>query len=104
MALQVNEVLAKPGLNAWVIVYVKNKGGNLSTMTQALTSIVSCERLCLHNHLWSHIGGMLCLNVVNMSLMLLRFEVTSQSHYNAKCEWIVAHLILVRPKTLIMNS
>jgi hypothetical protein len=80
MVLQVNEVLAKHGLNAWVIACVKNKGGNLSSMTQALTSVVSCEGLGLHNHLWSHIEGMLCLNVVNMSLMILKFDVTIQSH------------------------
>jgi hypothetical protein len=43
MVLQVNEVLAKHGLNAWVIAYVKGERGNLSTITQALTSVVSCE-------------------------------------------------------------
>jgi hypothetical protein len=47
MALQVNEILVKHGLNACVIAYVKNKGDNISTMTQALTSIVSCEKLVL---------------------------------------------------------
>jgi hypothetical protein len=104
MALKVSEILAKHGLNVWVIAYVKDKGANLSTITQVLTSAVSCEGLGLHNHLWSHIGGMLCLNVVNMSSMILKFEVTSQFHYYVKREWIVAHLILVRPKTLIMNS
>jgi hypothetical protein len=52
MALQVNEVLTKHGLNVQVIAYVKDKGGDLSTMTQALISIVSCERLSKwHNHL-----------------------------------------------------
>jgi hypothetical protein len=52
MALQVNEVLTKHGLNVQVIAYVKDKRGDLSTMTQALISIVSCERLSKwHNHL-----------------------------------------------------
>lgn len=52
MALQVNEVLAKHGLKVLVIAYVKNKGGNISTMTQAFLSILSCERLSKsHNHL-----------------------------------------------------
>jgi hypothetical protein len=52
MVLQVNVMLAKHGFNVQVIAYVKDKGGNLSTMTQALISIVSCERLSKwHNHL-----------------------------------------------------
>jgi len=74
MALQVNEVLTKHGLNVQVIAYVKDKGGDLSTMTQALISIVFCERLSKwHNHLWGHVGGMMCLNVVNMPLMIIKF-------------------------------
>jgi len=52
MALQINEMLAKHGLNVWVIAYVKNKRGKLSTMTETLISIISCERLNnWHNHL-----------------------------------------------------
>jgi hypothetical protein len=49
MALQVNEVLVKHGLNARVIAYVKDErgNGNLLTMTQALICIVSCEKLGL---------------------------------------------------------
>jgi len=43
MALQVNDVLAKHGLNACVLAYVKNEGSNLSTMTFVLTSVVFCE-------------------------------------------------------------
>jgi hypothetical protein len=39
--LQVNEVFAKHGLNVQVIIYVKEEGGDLSTMTTILTSIVS---------------------------------------------------------------
>ncbi len=74
MALQVNEVLTKHGLNVQVIAYVKDKGGDLSTMTQALISIVSCERLSKwHNHLWGQVGGMMCLSVVNMPLMIIKF-------------------------------
>jgi hypothetical protein len=47
MALQVNEILGKHGLNACVIAYVKDKRGNLLTMTQVLIFIVSCEKLGL---------------------------------------------------------
>jgi hypothetical protein len=62
MALQVNEVLTKHGLNVRGIAYIKDKRGNLSTMTQALISIISCERLSKwHNHLWGHVGGMMCV-------------------------------------------
>jgi hypothetical protein len=58
MVLQVNEVLVKHGLNAHVIAFIKDEGGNFSTMTQALASIVSCEKLGV----WHiHFGGMLCL-------------------------------------------
>jgi hypothetical protein len=43
-------------------------------MTQVLASIVSCERLGVwHIHLWIHFGGVLCLKVVNMPLMILKF-------------------------------
>jgi hypothetical protein len=74
MVLQVNEVLVKHAFNAHVIAYVKDEGGNFSTMTQALASIVSCGKLRVwHIHLWIHFGGMLCLKVVNMPLMILKF-------------------------------
>ncbi len=47
MALQVNKVLQTHGLNAKIIAYVKYEGNNLSTMTTALTFVVSCEVLGL---------------------------------------------------------
>jgi hypothetical protein len=33
MALQVNEILAKHGLNVWIIASIKNEVGNFKTMT-----------------------------------------------------------------------
>jgi hypothetical protein len=51
MALQVNDVLAKHGLDAHVLAYVKNEGSNLSIMTFALSSVVSCEMLGLWHRL-----------------------------------------------------
>jgi hypothetical protein len=47
MALQVNDVLVKHMLNVYVVAYVKDEGNNFSTMTFALTFIVSCENLGL---------------------------------------------------------
>ncbi len=47
MALQVNDVLAKYGFNTQIIAYVKDERGNINTMTNALTFIVSCETLSL---------------------------------------------------------
>ncbi len=47
MALQVNDILAKYGLNTCVLLYVKDERNNLSTMTSTLTFIVSCEVLGL---------------------------------------------------------
>jgi hypothetical protein len=44
MTLQVNKILAKHEFNVWIIAYVEDEGSNLSTMTQALTFIVPCER------------------------------------------------------------
>ncbi len=74
MVLQVNEVLVKHGLNARVIAFVKDVGGNFSTMTQVLASIVSCEKLGVrHIHLWIHFGGMLCVKLVNMPLMIIAY-------------------------------
>ncbi len=71
MALQVNEVLEKHGFNAQVIAYVKNEGGNISTMTQALTFVVSCEKLGLA-HLsvalfWGHVIYKCCQHATNDS-------------------------------------
>jgi hypothetical protein len=47
MALQVNDVFAKYGLNARIIAYVKDEGGILNTITNALTFDVSYETLGL---------------------------------------------------------
>jgi hypothetical protein len=47
MFLEVNEILAKHELNVQLISYVKDERGNLATMTQALTSTVSCEKVGL---------------------------------------------------------
>jgi hypothetical protein len=43
MVLQVNDVLAKHGLNAQVLAYVKGEGRNFSTMISISTLVVSCE-------------------------------------------------------------
>jgi hypothetical protein len=43
MALQMNDVLAKHRFNAHVLAYVEDEGVNFSTMTFALTFVVSCE-------------------------------------------------------------
>jgi hypothetical protein len=43
MALQMNDVLAKHRFNARVLAYVEDEGVNFSTMTFALTFVVSCE-------------------------------------------------------------
>jgi hypothetical protein len=40
MALQVSDVFVKYGFNAQIIAYVKDEGGNLNTMTNALTFVV----------------------------------------------------------------
>jgi hypothetical protein len=58
MALQVNDVLAKYGFNVRIIAYVKDEGGNLNTMTNALTFIVYYEALGLQTPFvvscWGH--------------------------------------------------
>lgn len=47
MALRVNDIIAKHGLNTRVLVYVKNERNIFFTRTSTLTSIVSCEVLGL---------------------------------------------------------
>jgi len=47
MAIQVNEMLITYGLNVKMLAYVKDEGNNLSTMTSALTFVVSCKLLGL---------------------------------------------------------
>ncbi len=73
-------------LNACVIAYVKNKGGNLSTMTQALTSIVSCEKLGLAHPFvgscWGHAMFKCCQYATNdckvyVGLITIFIRVTS---------------------------
>jgi hypothetical protein len=59
MALQVNEMLAKHGLNAWVIAYVKDKGSNISTTTIILTFLFHVKCWGWQHHLWGYVGGML---------------------------------------------
>jgi hypothetical protein len=70
MALQVNEMLAKHGFNAWVITYVKDERSNISTMTIVLTFIVSCEMLGMATPFvglcWRHV-------IANMPQMIINF-------------------------------
>jgi hypothetical protein len=47
MAIQVNEVLVTYGLNAKILAYVKDDNNNLSIMTNALNSVISCALLRL---------------------------------------------------------
>ncbi len=47
MAIQVNNVFAKHGLNIHVLAYVKDEWNNLTITTFALTLIMSCEVLGL---------------------------------------------------------
>jgi hypothetical protein len=47
MAIQVNEMLITYGLNVKIMAYVKDEIKNLSTMTSALTFVVSCKLLRL---------------------------------------------------------
>jgi len=43
MALQMNDVLAKHRLTACVLAYIEDERVNFSTMTFALTFVMSCE-------------------------------------------------------------
>jgi hypothetical protein len=47
MAMQVKELLSSHNLLYKLIAYVKDEGCNLSTLAQALTSMVSCGPLAL---------------------------------------------------------
>jgi hypothetical protein len=47
MALQVKDFLSSYNFLSKLITYVKNKGGNLSTLAQALTLVVNCGLLGL---------------------------------------------------------
>jgi hypothetical protein len=59
MAIQVNDVLAKHGLNTHVLAYVKDEGNNLATMTSTLTFVVFCEVFGLStpfvSSCWGHV-------------------------------------------------
>jgi hypothetical protein len=90
MALQVNEVFAKHGLNAWVIAYVKNEGGNLSTMTIALTSIVSCEVLGLTTPFvgacWGHAMSKCCQYATDDSKVCVGLTFILSRKHNPFCK------------------
>jgi hypothetical protein len=73
MALQVNDVFAKYGFNIQIIAYVKDEGGDLNTMTNALTYVVSYETLGLQTPFVRSCWGMQCQSVFNMLQMMLRF-------------------------------
>jgi hypothetical protein len=47
MAAQVKELLSSYNLLDKLIAYVKDEGGNLSTLAWALTSMVNCDPLAL---------------------------------------------------------
>jgi len=64
MALQVIDVLAKHGFITQVIAYVKYEGGNISTMTITLISMVLCQALRLTTPFaracWGHAMSKCC--------------------------------------------
>jgi hypothetical protein len=71
MVIQVNDVLAKHGLNTHVFAYVKNERNNLATMTFVLTFVVSCEVLGLSTPFvgscWGHAMSKWCQYVIDDS-------------------------------------
>jgi hypothetical protein len=71
MAIQVNDVLAKHGLNTHVFAYVKNERNNLATMTFVLTFVVSCEVLGLSTPFvgscWGHAMSKWCQYAIDDS-------------------------------------
>ncbi len=73
MALEVNDVLEKYGFKFQIITYIKDEGGNLNTMTNALISTISYETLTCKHNLWGHVGGMQCQSALNMLQMMHRF-------------------------------
>jgi hypothetical protein len=64
MAIQMNDVFTKHGLNTHAFAYVKDEGSNLATITFALTFVVSCEVLGLStpfvNSCWGHAMSKWC--------------------------------------------
>ncbi len=71
LALQVNDVFTKHALNACVFVYVKDEGNNFSTITFALTFVLSCELLELLTPFvgacWGHAMSKCCQYPTNDS-------------------------------------
>jgi hypothetical protein len=69
MAIQMNNVFAKHGLN--ILAYVKDQRNNLATMTFALTLVVSCEVLGLSTFFvgsyWGHAMFKCCQYVIDDS-------------------------------------
>jgi hypothetical protein len=69
MVLQVNDLLSKHGLNVCVIAWVKNEGGNLSSMIYVLTYVVFYEIFCLFTPFvqtcWGHVMFKNCQYATN---------------------------------------
>jgi hypothetical protein len=61
-------VLAKYGLNVWIIVYVKAERDNFNTMTNALCIDFFCFlwSIGLAKTVWGQVGGIQCESAINM--------------------------------------
>jgi hypothetical protein len=78
MAAQVKELLSSYNLLEKLIAYVKDEGGNMSTLARALSSVVSCACLKLaapwQGFCFGHVFSKTCQYACNDVLVCLGFR------------------------------
>jgi hypothetical protein len=78
--LQVNEILAKHGFNAWVIAYVEMKGVIFQPWLKLWLLLFYVKGRVWHNHLWGHIRHVMsecCQYVTNDSTVCVYLTIIS---------------------------
>jgi hypothetical protein len=96
MALQVKDLLSLYNLLNKLITYVKYKGGNLSTLTQVLTLVVSCGLLGLtipwQGLYFGHVFNKACQYACNDTKIFIGFREVNlkatQSTLQKQITWI----------------
>jgi hypothetical protein len=64
------DLLDAYGLRNKIIIYVKDEGSNLNTLTNALKFVVKCETLSLEENFWESSFGHVFLMHANMPQMM----------------------------------
>jgi len=65
--------LQNMALNVQAIEYIKDTSVISQPWPKLWLMLFHVKGWVWHNHLWSHVGGMLCLNVIDMPFIIFKF-------------------------------